>query len=349
MRLSTALTVAAVFLLAGLFPAAFAEDAYSLQRAGRNLTPEEAAALEENVDRDAHDLRSRTLLLGYYRAHRYRRSPDRSEHNQNSRKHILWLIENAPEAEVLAHHSTTIDTHFDPEGYVQAKNAWLDQVESQPANLKILDHAAEFFLFGDRELAIELLQRAQSLDASNPQWPRELGHLYSLEMGYDDPLPTDVQLAEKALTQFEKAYELSSDTWREMLLGDLARAAFAANRHEKAREYAEAMLRDNDRESWNHGNLLHHGNIVLGRIALAEDNVEKAKYRLIAAGMTPGSPQLNSFGPNMTLAQELLEKGEKETVLEYFKLCSRFWKEQRHLDKLEEWTVLVEGDRMPDF
>ena len=40
----------------------------------------------------------------------------------------------------------------------------------------------------------------------------------------------------------------------------------------------------------------------------------------------PGSPQLNSFGPIMSLAEELLEQGEPDTVLEFFAECRKFWK-----------------------
>ncbi len=50
------------------------------------------------------------------------------------------------------------------------------------------------------------------------------------------------------------------------------------------------------------------------------------KKYLIAAGKSPGSPQMDSFGPNMTLAKDLLEKGERDAVLEYFMRCRKFWK-----------------------
>ena len=69
--------------------------------------------------------------------------------------------------------------------------------------------------------------------------------------------------------------------------------------------------------------------------------------RLIAAGRTPGSPQLNSFGPDMTLASELLELGESEVVLGYFSLCSEFSRMDR--GRLETWTALVEGGATPDL
>ncbi|HIE98270.1 MAG TPA: hypothetical protein EYG03_09720 [Planctomycetes bacterium] len=90
---------------------------------------------------------------------------------------------------------------------------------------------------------------------------------------------------------------------------------------------------------------MHIGNIILGRIAVQEDDMEEAKSRLLDAARTSGGPSLNSFGPNMLLAQELLAKGEKETVLEYFQLCSLFWKK----DKLKEWTAVVNRAGTPDF
>lgn len=56
---------------------------------------------------------------------------------------------------------------------------------------------------------------------------------------------------------------------------------------------------------------------------------------------------MNSFGPNMLLAKELLEKGERETVLEYFKLCGKFW--DLGEEKLAEWSELVKQGKTPDF
>ena len=120
----------------------------------------------------------------------------------------------------------------------------------------------------------------------------------------------------------------------------------AACCYENATGYANAMLAE-DSPDRNSGNHIHHGNLVLGRIALAEGDIEEAKRRLIAAGKTTGSPSLNSFGPKMMLAKELLQKGEKEVVLEYFRLCARFW--ELGQDRLEEWSDLVQANRVPDF
>jgi hypothetical protein len=55
--------------------------------------------------------------------------------------------------------------------------------------------------------------------------------------------------------------------------------------------------------------------LVLGRIAVREGYIEAAKNYSIADGKNRGSPVMNSFGPNLTLAKDLLEKGERDTVL----------------------------------
>ena len=179
----------------------------------------------------------------------------------------------------------------------------------------------------------------------NPKWPRELGHMYSRDM-IRKSLKVKTNVAVKALEQFEIAYKLSTDRGRDALLQSLAKVALAANKPQKAKEYAEKMLSQNS-SGWNYGNNIHHGNIILGRIALTLDDLEEAKKRLINAGKTPGSPQLNSFGPDMTLAKELLQKGEKDVVLKYLELCSKFWKMGK--DRLHKWSVVVKDGKIPDF
>jgi hypothetical protein len=56
---------------------------------------------------------------------------------------------------------------------------------------------------------------------------------------------------------------------------------------------------------------------------------------------------MNSFGPNMILAKELLEKGEKETVIEYFDLCAKFWTMGQ--DKLKDWRASAQQGNIPAF
>lgn len=133
-------------------------------------------------------------------------------------------------------------------------------------------------------------------------------------------------------------------------LADLAKAAFDASEPDKAEHYARELLAAAPEypKDWNYGNAVFYGNMVLGRVALSRDkNVALAKSSLLASAQTPGSPQLNSFGPNMSLAKDLLALGERDVVLDYFTLCRKFWKFSP--GKLDEWTATVKGGGTPDF
>ncbi len=100
-------------------------------------------------------------------------------------------------------------------------------------------------------------------------------------------------------------------------------------------------------DNWNYGNAVHKINIFAGRMALQDGKIDEAKRYLILAGNTKGSPQLNSFGPNMTLAKELLEKGEREVALQYFDLCIVFWKSEH--SSLNTWKEIVQKGGIPEF
>ena len=116
-----------------------------------------------------------------------------------------------------------------------------------------------------------------------------------------------------------------------------------------AKKLAEELLRLSSTEAkdWNYGNALHDGNMVLGQVALREGDVVKAEEYLLKSGSTPGSPQLNSFGPNMSLAQELIQAERVDAVLEYFELCSEFWINSR--GRLKTWATQAKAGKMPDF
>jgi hypothetical protein len=97
-----------------------------------------------------------------------------------------------------------------------------------------------------------------------------------------------------------------------------------------------------------YGNAIHYSNLVLGRIALAAGNVAGAKSHLLKAGKTPGSPQLDAYGPDMTLAQEMLNHGEVAVVLEYLSDCDKFWL-NRDGNRVAEWSEAIRAGRLPDF
>ena len=118
---------------------------------------------------------------------------------------------------------------------------------------------------------------------------------------------------------------------------------------EQARTLANELLTlaEQTPRGWNHGNAIHHGHLILGHVALIEGDLQRASAELLAAGHTPGSPQLNSFGPNCALARDLLEAGQVEPVLEFLEACGTFWK--MDFGRRSKWMRQIREKQVPDF
>jgi hypothetical protein len=141
----------------------------------------------------------------------------------------------------------------------------------------------------------------------------------------------------------------TTDEDRFHALDDAAKQSFVLGKTDDARRYADQLvaLLPQFPHDWTYGNAVQDGNLVLGRLAVRKGRIDDAKHCLLAAGNSPGSPQMNSFGPNMSLANDLLAKGERDTVLEYFELCRGFWK--MDWGKLDKWSKDVRAGDAPDF
>lgn len=164
-----------------------------------------------------------------------------------------------------------------------------------------------------------------------------------------------------------QAFELSAYTLNALTgnvylrflgLRTAAERALESDQEAEAEHLSAELLRlaEQFRDDWNYGNAVHHAHLLLGRIALRREQVDRAAEHLLLAGQTPGSPQLGSFGPNMSLAQEYLAAGaEPEVVLNYLDLCGRFWGTgSSSLDamsqaKLVAWKKTVADGGIPDF
>jgi hypothetical protein len=132
-------------------------------------------------------------------------------------------------------------------------------------------------------------------------------------------------------------------------LGGAAKRSFEIGKVEDARNFATELivLTPKYTNNWNYGNAIQDANLVLGRIAVHEGKIIEAKKFLAASGKSNGSPQMNSFGPNMSLALDLLKAGERDAVLEHFIRCRKFWK--FHPEKINGWIDEVMAGKTPDF
>ena len=162
--------------------------------------------------------------------------------------------------------------------------------------------------------------------------------------------------AEKALTPQEEILSnleksLPSDSRERFYkLSEVAAAAYDAGDYDKADAYANELLSEanSNKANWNYGNAVFHGNLILGRVALKRDNnASQAESYLLTAGKTPGSPQLNSFGPNMSLAKDLLVAGERDSVVDFLDECANFWKADG--GRLSDWKNTIQSGGIPNF
>lgn len=316
----------------------------------QQITADEAKALEEGLQTNPDNLPARQKLIHYYFfAGLTSRSPDMEDKRQ---QHVFWLIEHHPESELAGSPEAGIEPvgiSGGTEGYQHGKQLWLEQVEKHPDSIQVIRNAAQFVTLWDQKLGRELLEKALRLDPSDAAAASSLAQSYMQESLMAQSPEEKTALAEKALLIQEPTVESSSGALRFYRLSDIADEAYEAGNLAKAEQYAAELLQlaPQFRSDWNYGNALNKGNIILGRIALQRDDISSAKQHLLAAGETPGSPQLDSFGPNMTLAKELLEKGERDAVLTYLQSCSKFWKMGE--GKLQDWMATVRAGGVPDF
>jgi hypothetical protein len=336
------------------------EAEYACQQLARALTPGQVAWLEQQAAAGNCELAARIMLL---RKYFLSRAPALRERRAN---HIYWLIEHHPAIHLAGTPEAGLLNLQEPAAYGRAKELWRRQCADQGSNAVVLGNAARFFLVNDPPLAEKLLLEAQTVDPANPEWHELLAHVHTL-LGQHGPAATRSNQARLALVELEMAEQirtahggLADDEEARFAallarihsLPNRARAACDAGQWAFAREFAEeclALAASDELPEYfrNDGNAVHYSHIVLGRAALREGNVEQARQHLIAAGRTEGSPNLMSFGPNMSLAEELFEQGERQAVLDYLDLCAAFWDCGR--DRLALWKEQINQGKTPVF
>lgn len=288
---------------------------------GGRLSAEEAAKIEVELETAPGDVRKRVQLLGYY----FGKSEAEAVERRHS--HIFWFIQHRPDLQLQAFGD--IHSAVEPDAYSRAKQLWTQVIASRGNDTAVLRRASAFFVVEDRALAEELLRRGAALEPNAAYWRDRLAHLYWLAARRGETPEERTEAARRALAEYEAAIPLEKAPVRHYsLMIDAAQAAFLANDFPRAIEYANRVLvgAGEFAGKWVYGNGVHHGHIVLGRVALANDDLPAVRRHLIAAGETPGSPQLNSFGPDQEFAAELLARGEREAVLGYVTACQRFYR-----------------------
>ena len=301
---------------------------------GSRLSGEKAAELEARLTSSPDDVEARIRLLGFYFHTRHGAS------NGLRHEHALWIIRNRPESEIAGTPYVGLDKLIDGKAFDEAAKLWRDYVSRDDAPVAILRNAAHFFFLADKELSEQLLRKVVERQPDDRRALRELARFYLRDAQRAAPDRRRGAYI-RAFATFERCRPEHKETpeWAYWAMS-ASKAAFGAARLEDAARLCHHLLEHHD-----DGNAVHHGNVILGRIAARRGEIENAGEHLIAAGKTSGSPQLNSFGPNMQLAQDLLEQGETSVVIDYLKLCKGFWPRP----EVERWSEDIMSGRAPNF
>jgi tetratricopeptide (TPR) repeat protein len=194
-------------------------------------------------------------------------------------------------------------------------------------------------------LAEELLKHTQSLQPRNPRWHGTLAQFYARQ-------------AESATGERRTAYirKAMDEFTAEAVIGPAAASASPPSRYariavdagelDKAQASAERCLAQSATLQIK-DQAIHECNLILGRVALRRGDLKRAGEYLLTAAQVGGTGSLASFGPNMMLARELLQKGQRDVVLKYFQLCGKFWSDDR--GQLARWTEQVAAGEIPQF
>lgn len=318
-----------------------------------DLTGPQADALEQKLQSDPNNFADRIELLDFY-SFKSTQSSLTSTELSNRRAHILWTIQHQPASNFAGNFAASFTaggSSSDPDGAQKAGELWLHQAAAHPSNSRILLNAGKFFSWsGNWQQSEGLFERAHAVKPRSFEISSSLAHDYWHDA---NAASTDRQrrdLAVRAMDASEEALDLAHGAdQRRLVLPDGAQAAYEAGASVRAGLWADEMLGDADghQDDTSYSDEIHYGNIVLGLLALQKADVKTAGNDLVQAAAIAGNPHLDTFGPNMMLAQELLRKGDRKPVLEYFDSCARFWTSGDK--RLKRWRAEVNAGAMPDF
>jgi len=191
---------------------------------------------------------------------------------------------------------------------------WDRLIASNPTNATIVGQAAVYRswdVFRPQDRTVSLFENACHLDPKNPRWPRLLGKMYS-QLAYG---LRDSETAGKALAMLERAASLTNAPLSLEDYTELTQAASTAGQADKVFLYgtnATARLAHTDNNR--HGDEIHNVNAMLCLAALHNGEKKMAGEYLLRAGHSPGSPVLDSFGPDFSYAAKMLKAGETNVV-----------------------------------
>jgi hypothetical protein len=315
-----------------------------LLETGAQLDAKQAGELEERLLKQPTDMDARVQLLGYLAKPMQMTDQDLQAHAC----HVLWIVENDPRHPVLDTYQGRLFSSSPKAEQLQVKQLFQKHLEISPNDAVLIRRLVGFLSFDDKSIE-PLLKQGAALDPKNPHWYRELSKHHAFKSIYADD-KTGMELRAVALEEEEKALSLSTEEFERFdSLQRLPFRAYAAGKMEKAQTYANQVLEasGNFKDSkWLYSLTVHRAHIVLGLVAVGRDQLKLAGEELIkSTEIDVPDPKLPWV--DLRLADALLDRGERQVVLEYLKACEGPWESGR--ESLQLWSATIRHGRRPDF
>lgn len=335
---------------------------------GRNLSRKTVTRLRKELDANPDSERVRLLLLGYYEQPRL----------MDKYYEVLnWFIDNAPRSPIHEHVGiTTTKT----DAYRRSKRHWMRQLRVNPDDVTILRNVAAFCTLCDQKDSVKFLRRACQIQPNDEELARLLAHAYKLLLSHDSKVT-----AKRAVEQMIRAVELyerrtDEDTYLlqyfdfevrdfatiALHFGLLLEAETLGNSllNRKAIDSKRLGLSGSERRYSYHRSTAF-GLSVLGLVAMKRNDLPLAKDCLLQMCELPVSQYTD-----LHLANELLNKREKEVVVRFLLYMIEGWKgfvkkynsdkaapaelllfdrgsAERKIADLEKWLGQIERGRIP--
>ena len=300
---------------------------------GKSLLRPKVEELETDIHKNPDQIDARLVLIGYYTWNGHD-ATDRLR----LRNHVLWVVQNHPEHPATAEPSLR-DLPDDPEGNTQILEVWRKNLEARSDDVGVLKNAEKFFFGKDPAKADVLIHRIAEKDPASREWPSELAQLYRM---FGIPGENFADSGERALEEYKRVLALTNNpAARKTLSGDMAEAAFRIGDFPAAAELAKIYLKSSDRPA------VQRANTILGRVALRANDLAGAKQYLIDSADPEAARDIAFSGPTLVLAKELIERGERDAVLQYLQHCLSLW--PRGETVLQIWIAQIREGKTPNF
>lgn len=161
-----------------------------------SLEAADALRLERQLAKNPGDSPTRLKLMAYH--HR----ADRAQRDLPKRvRHVLWLIENQPQSEILhSYVSLFRQGELSGDEHQRAVALWRAAVKGHSGDASILWNTAWFFQPLDRKLHLDYMEATAAADPNHPFALRPLAHLYAAEIVSAGPFAARAQTALDAST-----------------------------------------------------------------------------------------------------------------------------------------------------